>query len=345
MVSGGPIAVVGAGSWGSALAHSFRQGGQRTTLWARRPEQVEELRRGENPRYLPGVELGDVGATGSLEEALAGDGPVLLAVPSAAVAGSCSRIRELSAAPRPVVCAAKGLEAGSGRRLSQVMADALGPGWPGLVLLGPSHAEEVARGMPTAIVLAGADATLRGELQERFSGPALRVYTNEDLAGVEYAAALKNVLAIAAGICDGLGLGDNTKGALLTRGLAEIARLGTALGGQRDTFYGLAGVGDVITTCLSRHSRNRALGEELGRGQSLDAAVATVGQVAEGVGTTRTVVELARRHGQAVPISQKVGEVLFGGLDPARAIDELMARRLKAEWGGHGPAPGKAKGS
>ena len=185
----------------------------------------------------------------------------------------------------------------------------------------------------TALVLAGGSKTIRARLQKEFSHAHLRVYTNEDLCGVEMAGALKNVLAIAAGLCDGLGLGDNAKGALLARGVAEIARVGVRLGGRQETFFGLSGVGDVITTCLSRHSRNRALGERVGRGESLDAAMRAIGQVVEGADTTRTVVEMATRANETVPIASEVAAVLFDGKAPADAMNDLMLRSLKPEWG------------
>jgi glycerol-3-phosphate dehydrogenase (NAD(P)+) len=216
--------------------------------------------------------------------------------------------------------------------MSQVMAERL-PSPPArhAVLAGPSHAEEVARRIPTAVVVSGGDADLRRAVQGRLTTPLFRVYTNDDLVGVELAAAVKNVLAIAAGICDGLQLGDNTKGALLTRGVTELARLGVACGAQRETFFGLAGIGDVITTCLSRHSRNRLLGERIGSGLSLQEALATMTQVVEGVETARTAVELAHRYGVAVPICEQVAAVLFAGRPPRAAIEELMGRALRSE--------------
>jgi glycerol-3-phosphate dehydrogenase (NAD(P)+) len=265
--------------------------------------------------------------------ALAGASLVVLAVPSQAVGPTCAALAGWpGAAAVPVICAAKGLQSPDGRRMSQVMAEML-PSPPArhAVLAGPSHAEEVARRIPTAVVVSGGDADLRRAIQGRLTTPLFRVYTNDDLVGVELAAAVKNVLAIAAGICDGLQLGDNTKGALLTRGVTELARLGVACGAQRETFFGLAGIGDVITTCLSRHSRNRLLGERIGSGLSLQEALATMTQVVEGVETARTAVELAHRYGVAVPICEQVAAVLFAGRPPRAAIEELMGRALRSE--------------
>ncbi len=334
MVLSAPIAVIGAGSWGTALALSAAQGGHAVRLWARRAELVEELREGRNEHYLPGMAIPTaIRATSDLREAIDGASLILLAVPSAAVASMCRELRKEGGIGRAsVVCVAKGLERGSGRRMSEVMEEEL-PEASGrrLVLLGPSHAEEVAQRMPTAVILSGGDREHAEEVQTALSTPWLRIYTNDDLIGVEYAGALKNILAIATGICDGIGLGDNTKGALLTRGMAEIARLGVEMGGQRETFFGLAGIGDVITTCLSRHSRNRAFGERVGRGEGTEEALRAVGQVVEGVQTLRTAVELARRHRVEMPISEQVLAVVDGGKDPREAIEELMGRQLKAE--------------
>jgi glycerol-3-phosphate dehydrogenase (NAD(P)+) len=314
------------------LAHA----GQDVRLWTRRSDQAVELRAGTNGRYLPGVRIpSSIPVHEELRAAVAECDVVLIAVPSVAVRTLARRVVEEGLGGQAtLVSLAKGLEESTGRRLSEVLAEGASCGpRRAAVLLGPSHAEEVARGQPTAIVLSGAEERRRTEIQRRLSTKTLRVYTNDDLVGVELAAALKNVLAIAAGICDGLGLGDNTKGALLTRGIAEIARLGESRGGRRETFYGLSGIGDVITTCLSRHSRNRRLGELIGRGLELDAARAEVVQVVEGVETTRTVNEMARREGIPMPIAEQVGLVLFEGREPAVAIEELMSRALKAEWG------------
>ncbi len=334
MVVSESVAVLGAGSWGTALALSARLTGHQTRLWARRNELAREINQGKNQRYLPGVELPrGLRASDSLAECVRGASVLVLAVPSKAVAELCERLEEEELAEESlIVCVAKGLEETTGRRMSEVMRQTLdlSPARQ-MTLLGPSHAEEVARQLPTAVVLSGGESAHARRVQEALSTAWLRIYTNDDQVGTEYAGALKNILAIAAGMCDGLNLGDNTKGALLTRGLAEIARLGVALGGLAETFYGLSGVGDVITTCLSRHSRNRALGERIARGESLASAMAAIEQTVEGVATVRTAVALADEHEIKMPISRQVLAVLDEGRDPSQALDELMGRALRSE--------------
>jgi len=288
-----------------------------------------------NSRYLPGVQLPDgVRVTGHLSTALRDAEMLVVATPSHTVRGLARRLRDTPGfTPDAIVVnASKGIEEGTGQRLSQVLGAELPTPVERLVsLAGPSHAEEVARHMPTTVVVAGPETAILRQVQERFSTESFRVYTNPDLIGVELATALKNVIAIAAGIADGLGFGDNTKGALLTRGLAEIARLGIALGARAETFSGLAGLGDLVTTATSRHSRNRNLGEAIGRGQSLEAALADIGMVAEGVRTTRAALELARGLNLELPITAQVHALLFEAKDPRRAIRDLMLRAPKAE--------------
>jgi glycerol-3-phosphate dehydrogenase (NAD(P)+) len=230
------------------------------------------------------------------------------------------------------VCASKGLELGTLKRLSEVLAESLGDPAP-VVLTGPSHAEEVSRGVPTTVVAASRDASRARAVQVLCSTARFRVYTNDDVAGCEYGAALKNVIAIAAGVCDGLGFGDNTKGALLTRGLAEMARLGERMGARPETFYGLAGMGDLIATAISRHSRNRHVGERLGRGERLEEVLGAMVMVAEGVHTARAAREVGRSHDIELPITEQVCAMLFEGRRPAEALQALMARDLKSESG------------
>jgi glycerol-3-phosphate dehydrogenase (NAD(P)+) len=328
------IAILGAGSWGTALAVLLAE--QRPSLWDHKPERAAALAASrQNERYLPGVPVPESVRVGSdLAQAVRGAELVVLAVPSHALAGLAATLGATNefAAEAIVVNAAKGLEATTGRRPCEVIAATL-PRWAPRVaaLVGPSHAEEVARRVPTVVVAAGRDAAVLARIQESFTTESFRVYTNDDLVGVELAVALKNVIAIAAGIADGLGFGDNTKGALLTRGLAEMARLGVALGARAETFSGLAGLGDLVTTAISRHSRNRNLGEALARGMELEAALASLGMVAEGVRTTRAAVALAQRHGLDLPISAEVHAVLFERKDPRRSIRDLMLRAPKAE--------------
>jgi len=228
------------------------------------------------------------------------------------------------------VCASKGLELGSLRRMSEVLAEALGES-DAVVLTGPSHAEEVSRGVPTSIVAAARDEARARAVQVLCSTVRFRVYTNRDVVGCEIGAALKNVIAIAAGVCDGIGFGDNTKGALLTRGLAEISRLGMAMGGRRETFFGLTGMGDLITTAMSRHSRNRSVGERLGHGETLDHVLGSMVMVVEGVHTARSARELGRRYGVELPIAEQVCALLFEGRGPREALQALMTRDLKSE--------------
>ncbi len=323
-------AVCGAGSWGTALACLLARKGVDVRLWARDAAAAERLERERtNARYLPDVTFPEsLRITADLAETAGRD--VVLAVPTRAQ-------RELAHALAPrrgrhaVLCAAKGWEPGTRARMSEVLAAELGADAPVAVLAGPSHAEEVARRIPTSVVVASAAEDTAVRFQRLLHDPSFRVYTNPDLLGVEIAAALKNVIAIAAGVCDGLGFGDNTKGALLTRGLAELARLGQALGARPETFSGLAGIGDLVTTCTSRHSRNRRLGELVAGGMALGAARERIGMAVEGVETTRSALEIAAAHGVELPITAQVAAVLFDGRDPRRALEALMGRDAKAE--------------
>jgi glycerol-3-phosphate dehydrogenase (NAD(P)+) len=322
--------IAGAGSWGTALACLLARKGLDTCLWARDPDAAETLqRRRANERYLPGVTFPDaLAVTARLSDLR--DRDVLLAVPTRGQREVARRLRELDGVGR-VLCAAKGWEPGTRRRMSEVLREELGPSVQVAVLAGPSHAEEVARGVPTSVVVASEEEACARRFQELLLERSFRVYTNPDLLGVEIAAALKNVIAIAAGVCDGLGFGDNTKGALLTRGLAELARLGIALGARAETFFGLAGIGDLVTTCTSAHSRNRGFGELVARGVPLEEARAAIGMAVEGVEATRCAVEIAAAAGVELPITEQVARVLFEGRDPRRALGDLMGRDAKAE--------------
>ncbi|HMB68826.1 MAG TPA: NAD(P)H-dependent glycerol-3-phosphate dehydrogenase [bacterium] len=323
-------AVAGAGSWGTALACLLARRGD-VVLWGRDAETMDKLQADrENARYLPGIRFPDsLRVTADLGEA-ADCGDVVLAVPTRAHAQVA---QALVACRRPahVLSAAKGYEPGTGLRMSETLRRELGEETPVTVLAGPSHAEEVAQGIPTTVVVASLSDDAAVFWQSALMQPTFRVYTNSDLVGVETAAALKNVIAIAAGICDGLGFGDNTKGALLTRGLTEIARLGEAMGARPETFAGLAGLGDLVTTCMSRHSRNRRVGELVGRGRTTEEAQAETGMVAEGVQTTRSALEIAAGVNVELPITEQVGRVLFDGRGPREALEELMGRDAKAE--------------
>ena len=325
------VAVLGAGSWGTTFAALVSVRG-RTTLWARRPELAAAMcRTRRNVDYLPDEELPPgVTPTASLEEALDGAGVVVMAVPSHGFRAVLERAAPLVGPATPVVSLAKGVEQGSRRRMTEVIAEVL-PGRPAGVLTGPNFAREILAGHPTASVLAMSDHSVGAGLQALFSTRAFRIYTNVDVVGCELAGALKNVIAIAAGMADGMGFGDSTKAALVTRGLAELTRLGTHLGGQAPTFAGLAGMGDLVATCISDLSRNRHVGQELGKGRSMEEVVDEMRMVAEGVNSSPAVVELAAAAGVEVPISEQVVAVLYEGRKAVDVLPALMQRNVKAE--------------
>jgi glycerol-3-phosphate dehydrogenase (NAD(P)+) len=325
------VAVLGAGSWGTTLAIHLCQAGADVRLWGNVREDLDAMiQTRENRKFLSGIRLPDgVKVLPELEAALHGADFAFYVVPSQAVREVARQVAATGSRSLPV-CAAKGLELVSLERMSVVLSECLGDPGP-VILTGPSHAEEVSRGIPTTVVAAAADEARARAVQLLCSTPSFRVYTNTDVVGCEYAAALKNVIAIAAGVCDGIGWGDNTKGALLTRGLAEISRLGVALGGRRETFFGLAGLGDLITTAMSRHSRNRHVGEAIGRGQPLAGVLGDMVMVAEGVTTARAARDLGRAHGVELPITEQVCAMLFDGRSPREALQTLMTRDLKSE--------------
>ncbi len=333
------IAVIGAGSWGTALAVLLARAGQPVVLWDRNQERVEEIRTARtNTRYLPGVNIPQcVAPTGDAREAVSGRDMVVLAVPSQVLRQVVSRLPLPAGERRPIfVTTSKGIENRTLLRMSQVLAEAVEGLTPEriVVLSGPSHAEEVARLVPTAVVAASVDAAAARQVQQAFMTPSFRVYTHADVIGVELGGALKNVIALAAGIGDGVGYGDNTKAALMTRGMAEITRLGVALGADRLTFAGLSGMGDLIVTCMSRHSRNRYVGEQIGKGRKLQEVLDGMVMVAEGVRTTESAYELAQRKGVEMPITQEVYRVLFEDKPPRQAVYDLMTREAKVEdWG------------
>ena len=331
------IAIIGAGSWGTALALALTRSSRahRLSLWAHSADVVEILSaRRVNEIYLSGFELPtDVAVTGSLEEALAGADIVLGVMPSAHARNIYRALRPFVAPASIFVSATKGLEPDTHARISEVIAEEIGLDSSSrvAVLSGPSFALEVAAGHPTAVVLASADAKLASYVQEEFSGPRFRLYTNDDVIGTEIAGAVKNVIAIAAGICTGLELGTNTVAALVTRGLAEMTRLAVALGGRRETLSGLAGVGDLILTATGELSRNRSVGIELGKGRALGEILGSTRRVAEGVGSAAATLELARRTEIEMPITEQVHAVLTAGRVTRDAIRDLMERRLKQE--------------
>ncbi len=324
--------ILGGGSWGTALAALLARSGHPVGLWLREEQVARQINVArENGVYLPGVRLPEgIRATLDLGEALAGAETVLMVIPSE----FCRDVYRQAARHVPpgvsLVSATKGFELHTLRRMTEVAAEEV-PGHPLAVLSGPSFALEVAQGQPTAVVVAAADLALAESLQQALSSRTFRAYASDDVVGVETAGALKNVSAIAAGILDGLGLGANTAAALVTRGLAELSRLVVALGGRPDTAAGLAGLGDLVLTCNGALSRNRRLGQALGRGLSLHQAQAETAMVAEGVRTTLAACELAARAGVEMPIAQQMRAVLYEGKPPREAVEELMLRRLKRE--------------
>lgn len=328
------MAVVGAGSWGTAVA-ALLAAKSPTVLWARRGELADAVvRQRENVDYLPGVILPeDLFATSSLHEAVAGAAAVLVAVPAQRFRLVLEEMAPSIAGTTAIVSLAKGIEAGSHLRMTQIVAE-LFPSNPVGVLTGPNLAREVAEGHPAASVVAVGDEGVALDLQLRLHCDTFRVYTGSDVVGCEVAGAVKNVMAIATGIADGLGFGENTRAVLITRGLAEIARLGVALGGQILTFGGLAGVGDLVATCTSANSRNRTVGYMLGQGQQLDDVEAGMHMVAEGVRSAAPIVELARANGVEMPIAHEVASIVSGKTSPVAAFRRLMERPARSEWEG-----------
>lgn len=345
-VSNGPeflprrVTVLGAGSWGTAMAASLVRKVP-AVLWARRRELAVDIRRTRrNSVYLPDLDLPPaLDVTSDVKEALDGADLVVMATPSHGFRDVLAEASSQLVPGVPVVSLTKGVEQSTMKRMSQIIADEA-PGHPCGVLTGPNLVAEVVAGYPTASVVSARDAhgdfdpVLASQLQQLFSTDAFRVYTNSDLIGCELGGSLKNVVAVASGMADGLGFGDNTRAALITRGLAELTRLGVALGGRPLTFSGLTGMGDLVATCTSRKSRNRWVGEQLGRGRSIEDISATTRMVAEGVRTSKAVVELAAAAGLEVPIAEQVVAVIYGGQKVTDSVEQLMRRVMKAELHG-----------
>ena len=326
------IAVVGDGGWGTANALLLAGHGHDVVLWGAFPEYVDEMRRTRaNSRYLPGVKLpAALQLTADRREAAEGAEIVVLAPPSKYFSSVVEGFRGLIPPEALVVSVTKGLCERTNRRMTDLGAEILGLG-PIVALAGPSHAEEVARGMPTAVVAACKDESRARRVQEIWSGPRFRVYTSTDPVGVEIGGAVKNVLAIAVGCSDGLGFGDNTRAALITRGLVEMKRFVLAYGGTPETLSGLAGIGDLIVTCTSVHSRNHSVGERLGRGESIDGILGSMQMVAEGVWNSKVVHEIASRLGVEMPICEIVYRACYEGYDVKKAVASMMMRELKEE--------------
>ncbi|HWR00465.1 MAG TPA: NAD(P)H-dependent glycerol-3-phosphate dehydrogenase [Chlorobaculum sp.] len=329
------ITVLGAGSWGTTLAVLLAGKGLDVTLWAHRPEFARELEAGrENRRYLNGVVFPEtLHVVEDLHEAVRSAEMIVTAVPSQALRETAEAFAEVPLDGKIIVNVAKGIELKTGKRMSEVLLETL----PGIepsqiaVLYGPSHAEEVARRQPTTVVACSLSEKTALRVQEAFHTQFFRVYVNTDLVGVEIAGSVKNIIAIAAGISDGLGFGDNAKAAIITRGLAEISRLSAMLGADPVTMSGLSGIGDLVVTCLSRHSRNRYVGEQIGKGRKLDEVISEMNMIAEGVHTSKAVVELSARLGVDMPISRAVYEMLFEDKPAQQAILDLMTREPKSE--------------
>jgi len=327
-----PIAVLGAGSWGTALSVHLARLGHDVRLWGRDAALVERLAISRvNDDYLPGVALEGVRPTTSIEDAVAGVSLVVVAVPSQGLRAVVHRAVPHVPSAVPFLSATKGLEHGTLYRMSEVIADEAGPARPVAVLSGPTFAAEVAAGLPTAVVVASASATATGLVQQEFRGPSLRLYATDDVAGVEIGGALKNVVAIAAGVVESLGLGHNAMAALITRGLVEVSRLATAMGGRPDTLAGLSGLGDLVLTCTGHRSRNRQVGIELGRGRSLEDVLRGQRMVAEGLRTAQAALALGARHGVELPITAQMQAVIDGVRTPKAALVELMLRPQKHE--------------
>lgn len=323
------VAVLGAGSWGSALAKVLSENGHTVTVWGRNADALAEIRRTRrNERYLPGVELPeDWRFEPDVKRAAEGQDCIVVAVPSK---GFRAVAEQLAGSKVPLVSVTKGIEYDTGKTMCGVLHECA-PGAPVAALSGPTFAIEVARGLPTAIVCASTDEQTRHSVQDLFHRPTFRVYRSSDLLGVELGGALKNVIAIAAGVCDGLRLGDNAKASLLTRGIAEMRRLGVADGALPETFAGLSGIGDLTLTCFSRQSRNRDLGERAGRGEPLDQLLAAGSKLAEGYPTARSACHLASRLKVATPIIDEVYAMFYEGKEVRRALSDLLNRDSKAE--------------
>lgn len=322
--------VIGNGGWGTALGMVLADNGHDVTIWGPFEEEIETIRNaGKNSVYLPGVTIpSGIQWTSNAANAAVAD-LIVLVVPSRFVRATLETFKPYFKENRLIISATKGLDEKTHQRISQIATDVLERDIA--VLSGPSHAEEVARGVPTAVTIAGKSFQTLEKIQQAFLGKTFRVYTSDDIIGVELGGTLKNIIAVAAGILDGIGLGDNSKAALMTRGLAEISRLGTALGAKSETFSGLSGIGDLIVTCASRHSRNRAVGERLGKGESLAGIMDGMKQVAEGIWNAKAARDLAEEHGIDMPITKEVCAIIEGGKDPRQALKDLMNRDPKAE--------------
>lgn len=327
--------VLGAGGWGTTLAKLLYNNGHKVTLWEYKPEYAEELKsKRENRIYLPGVPIPEeIQITSDIREALSKKHFIVLAIPTQYLRSVLNKIDFNAIKNLIIVNVAKGIEISTLKRVSEIIKDVFSDISETQIatLSGPSHAEEVARKIPTAVVVGSCSIETAKFVQNEFMNPYFRVYASSDIVGVELGGSLKNVIAIGAGICDGAGFGDNTKAAIMTRGIAEISRLGIALGAKPETFSGLSGIGDVIVTCMSKYSRNRYVGEQIGKGKSLKQILSEMEMVAEGVPTAKSVYILSQKVNVEVPICTEVYKILYEGKDPILATTDLMTRQPKEE--------------
>ena len=326
------VAIIGAGSWGIALAKVLHTNGNKVTVWSIVEDEITMLKeKHEHVQKLPGVKLPeDMEFTTDLESAVSGKAYLILAVPSVFTRSTAKSMAPFVKEGQIIVCVAKGIEEETLMPLTDIVEQEI-PQAEVAVMCGPSHAEEVGIGLPTTVVAGAKKRVVAEGIQDIFMNNVFRVYTSPDMLGMELGGSLKNVIALAAGIADGMGYGDNTKAALITRGIAEIARLGVKMGGAVETFSGLTGIGDLIVTCASVHSRNRKAGYLMGQGKSMQEAMDEVQMVVEGVYSAKAAVKLGEKYGVSLPIINKVSEVLFDGKDPKEAVNELMLRDNKAE--------------
>lgn len=326
------VAIIGDGGWGTTLAILLHKKGVRVKLWGIFPEYIEILKaKRENVKFLPGVQIpSDLFITSDLSEAVDGVDILVLAVPSQHMREVVGRFKSLKVGEKYFLSVSKGIENGTLMRMSQVIRDVLGAVQVG-ALSGPTISYEVARGFPATVVAASENEGMAKEIQDLFMTDNFRIYTNTDIIGVELGGSLKNVIAIAAGISDGLGLGINAKSALLVRGIVEMARLGAKMGARQETFFGISGLGDLITTCVSPHGRNRWFGEEVGKGKNSDEVLKSTEMVVEGAGTAKSCYELSKKYDVEMPIAQQVYSVIYEDKNPKQAVYDLMTREKKAE--------------
>jgi len=328
-----PITILGAGSWGTALALYLARRGQTVRIWSIETSEINAMITDKaNNRYMPGFSLPDqIQPMADLAEAVQDVEDIIVVVPSAGFRQTLQQLKPLINTRNRIICAAKGLDTETGQLLSEVAEDVLGKEFKFAVLSGPSFAREVAAGLPCAVVIASHHHVFLNDLTQRFNSPVFRIYTSDDVIGVEIGGVTKNVIAIATGISDGMELGSNARSALITRGLAEIIRLGTALGGKLETFVGLSGLGDLILTCSDNQSRNRRLGLAIGKGRDLQEAEKEIGQVVEGKRNAELVAKLAERHGIDMPICETMWQILQGKITAKEAISILLSRSSKSE--------------